>query len=129
MPSRHDHRRGAAQERSCARQTGAGAWRRAHLVPNARPVVDRLGGGSHVQLDPLKVGPVSVGYRLLRKALPSAAGTTTTDVAIAAGVLTLGDSAKVAHLDAATCKRVFDEAARLVRGSDRPDEDGGGGRR
>ena len=25
-----------------------------------------LGGGSHVTLDPLKVGPVSVGYRLLK---------------------------------------------------------------
>ena len=28
-----------------------------------------LGGGSHVELDPLKVGPVSVGYRLLQEAL------------------------------------------------------------
>ena len=28
-----------------------------------------LGGGSHVQLDPLKVGPVSVGYRLLKEGI------------------------------------------------------------
>ena len=73
-----------------------------------------LGGGSHVQLDPLKVGPISVGYRLLRDGIAfGGKQLTTTDVAIAAGVLTLGDRAKVAHLDAATCKKVFAEAARL----------------
>ena len=73
-----------------------------------------LGGGSHVQLEPLKVGPISVGYRLLRDGIAfGGKQLTTTDVAIAAGVLTLGDRAKVAHLDAATCKKVFAEAARL----------------
>ncbi len=73
-----------------------------------------LGGGSHVQLDPLKVGPISVGYRLLREGIAfGGKQLTTTDVAIAAGVLTLGDKAKVAHLDAATCRKVFAEAARL----------------
>jgi N-methylhydantoinase A/oxoprolinase/acetone carboxylase beta subunit len=74
-----------------------------------------LGGGSHVQLDPLKVGPVSVGYKLLKEAV-ACGGTqlTTTDIAIAAGVLKLGDKSKVAHLDAAICKRVFDEAGRLA---------------
>ncbi len=39
---------------------------------------------------------------------------TTTDIAIATGVLKLGDKAKVAHLDAATCKRVFAEAAKMA---------------
>lgn len=73
-----------------------------------------LGGGSHVQLDPLKVGPISVGYRLLRDGIAfGGKQLTTTDVAIAMSVLTIGDKAKVAHLDAATCKKVFAEAARL----------------
>ena len=74
-----------------------------------------LGGGSHVSLDPLKVGPLSVGYKLLREGI-AFGGTqlTTTDIAIAAGRLGLGDKAKVAHLDAATCARVFGEAKRMV---------------
>lgn len=74
-----------------------------------------LGGGSHVQLEPLKVGPVSVGYRLLRDGI-AFGGTqlTTTDIAIAVGVLKLGDRRKVAHLDAASCQKAFGEAARLA---------------
>ncbi len=74
-----------------------------------------LGGGSHVQLEPLKVGPLSVGYRLLKDGI-AFGGTqlTTTDIAIATGVLKLGDKSKVAHLDAATCKKVFAESARLA---------------
>ncbi len=74
-----------------------------------------LGGGSHVSLDPLKVGPVSVGYRLLRDGIAfGGKQLTTTDIAIASGVLELGDRAKVAHLGAVTCQRVFDESARLA---------------
>jgi N-methylhydantoinase A/oxoprolinase/acetone carboxylase beta subunit len=78
-----------------------------------------LGGGSHVMLEsdkgPLKVGPVSVGYRLLKDGIAfGGKQLTTTDVAIASGVLSLGDKSKVAHLDAATCKKVFAEAARLA---------------
>jgi N-methylhydantoinase A/oxoprolinase/acetone carboxylase beta subunit len=74
-----------------------------------------LGGGSHVVLDPLKVGPVSVGYRLLRDGIAfGGQQLTTTDIAVAMGVLNLGDRSKVAHLDAATCEKVFAEAARLA---------------
>ncbi|MBS0221126.1 MAG: hydantoinase/oxoprolinase family protein [Proteobacteria bacterium] len=74
-----------------------------------------LGGGSHVALDPLKVGPLSVGYRLLKEGIAfGGKQLTTTDIAVAAGLLALGDKAKVAHLDAATCRKVFDEAARLA---------------
>ena len=74
-----------------------------------------LGGGSHVSLDPLKVGPVSVGYRLLRDGIAfGGKQLTTTDVAIAASVLKLGDPAKVAYLDVDICQRVFDESARLA---------------
>ncbi len=74
-----------------------------------------LGGGSHVALDPLSIGPVSVGYRLLTDGIAfGGAQLTTTDVAVAAGILDLGDRTKVAHLDAATCAKVFSEAARLA---------------
>ncbi|MBS0519247.1 MAG: hydantoinase/oxoprolinase family protein [Proteobacteria bacterium] len=74
-----------------------------------------LGGGSHVQLDPLKVGPLSVGYRLLKEGIAfGGKQLTTTDIAVAAGVLDLGDKARVAHIDAATCKAVFAEAARMA---------------
>jgi N-methylhydantoinase A/oxoprolinase/acetone carboxylase beta subunit len=74
-----------------------------------------LGGGSHVTLDPLKVGPVSVGYRLLKDGIAFGGGQlTTTDIAVAAGVLELGDRKKVAHLDQETCQKVFVEAARMA---------------
>ncbi len=79
-----------------------------------------LGGGSHVSLDsegkgPPKVGPLSVGYRLLKEGIAfGGKQLTTTDIAIAAGILKLGDKAKVAHLDAASCKKVFVESARMA---------------
>ena len=74
-----------------------------------------LGGGSHVALKPLKVGPVSVGYRLLHEGIAfGGQQLTTTDIAIASGRLDLGDRTKVAHFDAATCAKVFTEAARLA---------------
>ncbi|CAN5902679.1 hydantoinase/oxoprolinase family protein [soil metagenome] len=78
-----------------------------------------LGGGSHVVLasagGPLKVGPLSVGYRLLKDGIAfGGSQLTTTDIAIARGLLALGDRSKVAHLDEATCRAVFAEAARLA---------------
>ncbi len=74
-----------------------------------------LGGGSHVSLDPLNIGPLSVGYKLLEEGIAfGGKQLTTTDIAVAAGVLELGDRAKVAHLDASTWRRVFDEAKRMV---------------
>jgi len=79
-----------------------------------------LGGGSHVSLEsaeegPLKVGPVSVGYRLLKDGIAfGGKQLTTTDIAVATGLLELGDRKKVAYLDQATCKKVLAEAARLA---------------
>lgn len=60
-----------------------------------------LGGGSHVvETDKgIKVGPTSVGYRIVTEALVFGGQTlTTTDVAVAAGRIALGDAARVAHL-------------------------------
>ncbi len=74
-----------------------------------------LGGGSHVSLDPLSVGPLSVGYRLLKEGIAfGGRQLTTTDIAVASGRLELGDRVKVKHLDAATCARVFAEAQRMI---------------
>jgi N-methylhydantoinase A/oxoprolinase/acetone carboxylase beta subunit len=77
-----------------------------------------LGGGSHVSLEPLTVGPLSVGYRLLRDAIAfGGSQLTASDVAIAARLIALGDRARVAHLDAATCTRVLDKAKRIIEES------------
>jgi N-methylhydantoinase A/oxoprolinase/acetone carboxylase beta subunit len=77
-----------------------------------------LGGGSHVSLDPLSVGPLSVGYRLTSDALAFGGGQlTASDVGIAAGLLAIGDRGKVARLDEATCRRVLDRVRTMVEES------------
>jgi len=62
-----------------------------------------LGGGSIVRQDEqgdVTVGPDSVGYRITEKALVFGGNVlTATDLAVAAGMVDLGDPAKVAHLD------------------------------
>jgi N-methylhydantoinase A/oxoprolinase/acetone carboxylase beta subunit len=59
-----------------------------------------LGGGSHVRTEPLMIGPQSVGYELITKALVFGGDVlTTTDIAVASGYAEIGDKAKVAHLD------------------------------
>lgn len=60
-----------------------------------------LGGGSHVveTEQGIKVGPTSVGYRIVSEALIFGGATlTTSDVIVAAGKYELGDASKVAHL-------------------------------
>lgn len=80
-----------------------------------------LGGGSHVVLDPLSVGPLSVGYRLTSDALAFGGGRlTTTDIGVATSLIAIGERNKVAHLDYSTCNHVL----RHVRGmiEDRVDQ-------
>ncbi|GHF13603.1 hydantoinase [Kordiimonas sediminis] len=59
-----------------------------------------LGGGSIVEADPdVRVGPQSVGYRLLEDALVFGGDTvTSSDIAVAAGYADFGDKSKVQHL-------------------------------
>ncbi|HEV2517654.1 MAG TPA: hydantoinase/oxoprolinase family protein [Devosia sp.] len=60
-----------------------------------------LGGGSHVVESggAIKVGPTSVGYRIVTEALIFGGKTlTTSDVVVASGRYELGDKSKVAHL-------------------------------
>jgi N-methylhydantoinase A/oxoprolinase/acetone carboxylase beta subunit len=65
-----------------------------------------LGGGSLVLSGPpLAIGPASVGFRLPEKALCFGGDTlTATDIAVAAGLVTLGDPSRVRNLDAALVK-------------------------
>jgi len=61
-----------------------------------------LGGGSVVREQPLAIGPQSVGYRLTQQALVfGGRELTATDVAVAAGLVDLGDRGRVASLPAA----------------------------
>ena len=61
-----------------------------------------LGGGTRVAREPLAIGPTSVGYRLTEQALVFGGDVlTVTDVAVAAGLIDLGDRARVASLPAA----------------------------
>jgi N-methylhydantoinase A/oxoprolinase/acetone carboxylase beta subunit len=67
-----------------------------------------LGGGSLVDLDPLGVGPESVGHRLTREALVFGGGRLTmTDVAVAADLVRLGDPERVRGLASAERDRVL----------------------
>jgi len=60
-----------------------------------------LGGGTLVTPDPLAIGPVSVGYRLTERArVFGGDDLTVTDVAVAAGLIDLGDRTRVAALPA-----------------------------
>lgn len=61
-----------------------------------------LGGGSLVRTDSrLTIGPDSVGFRLPQMALCFGGDTlTATDIAVAAGLVTLGDPGRLKHLDA-----------------------------
>jgi len=60
-----------------------------------------LGGGTLVDpADPAKIGPLSVGYRLAERArVFGGPDLTCTDIAVAAGLVALGDPARVAGLD------------------------------
>ncbi len=80
-----------------------------------------LGGGSIVQEAPLRVGPESVGYRLTEEALVFGGHTlTTTDAAVAAGIVEIGDPAKAAAVPRALAQAVLDEVrARLEDAIDR----------
>jgi N-methylhydantoinase A/oxoprolinase/acetone carboxylase beta subunit len=60
-----------------------------------------LGGGSLVARAPLAVGPRSVGYRLVEQGLVfGGSELTATDIAVAAGLIDLGDRRQVASLPA-----------------------------
>jgi N-methylhydantoinase A/oxoprolinase/acetone carboxylase beta subunit len=74
-----------------------------------------LGGGSLVTLDPLSIGPVSVGYRLTTESRVFGGTTlTATDVGVAAGLLDLGDRTRVADLPAPLVRRAIDRIGAML---------------
>lgn len=74
-----------------------------------------LGGGSIIHLNPLQIGPQSVGYALTERAQIFGGDTlTATDFAVAAGLLNLGDPARVAHLDKDLVRQVMDRIHAMV---------------
>jgi N-methylhydantoinase A/oxoprolinase/acetone carboxylase beta subunit len=74
-----------------------------------------LGGGSLVCADPFRIGPQSVGYRLTEQALVFGGDTlTTTDIAVAAGVVEIGDRARVMHLDRTLVRTAMDRIHELA---------------
>jgi N-methylhydantoinase A/oxoprolinase/acetone carboxylase beta subunit len=80
-----------------------------------------LGGGSHVRRGGdgrIRIGPDSVGFRLPERArIFGGPDLTTSDVAVAAGLLALGDAARVAGLDAEFVAAALAEAARMLEES------------
>jgi N-methylhydantoinase A/oxoprolinase/acetone carboxylase beta subunit len=74
-----------------------------------------LGGGSHVDTTSAKVGPLSVGYRLTEDALVfGGRQLTATDIAVAAGLLDIGDRARVASLSKELIDAALADARRLL---------------
>ena len=74
-----------------------------------------LGGGSHVCLDPLQVGPLSVGYQLIHDGLIfGGSQLTTTDIAVANGLLDLGNAELLRSINSATQSAVLAECERLI---------------
>ena len=74
-----------------------------------------LGGGSHVCLDPLQVGPLSVGYQLIHDGLIFGGNQlTATDIAVARGLLDLGNAEFLRNINADTQSAVLAECERLL---------------
>ncbi|MEF2070320.1 hydantoinase/oxoprolinase family protein [Consotaella aegiceratis] len=74
-----------------------------------------LGGGSHVEGTPPRVGPQSVGFRLPEKAMIFGGDQmTASDIAVAAGLLDLGDRSRVAEIPAAVVEGALANARRQV---------------
>ena len=74
-----------------------------------------LGGGSRVSLDPLRIGPESVGYRLTEEAMVFGGNTLTgTDIAVASGRTKIGAGELVAGLDASLVTQADQEIQRRV---------------
>ena len=74
-----------------------------------------LGGGSLIGIEPLSVGPVSIGFRLPEKALVFGGDTlTASDIAVAAGMAQMGDASRVAHLEPALVEAVTARIEQMI---------------
>src|SRR5712671_4637533 len=74
-----------------------------------------LGGGSHIDPASARVGPLSVGYRLTQDALVfGGQQMTATDIAVAAGLLDVGDRSRVARISAGLIGAALADATRQL---------------
>jgi len=75
-----------------------------------------LGGGSIVRFEPdLTIGPDSVGYELTKRALIFGGDAlTTSDVVVASGRASFGDSSLVGHLEAPAVNRVLARIEEMI---------------
>lgn len=65
-----------------------------------------LGGGSHVSDDGTRIGPQSVGHKLVTEGLVFGGKTlTATDILVAGGHADIGDKEKIVHLDSSVVTR------------------------
>lgn len=80
-----------------------------------------LGGGTIVDATAKTIGPASVGFRLMQEALVFGGKTTTlTDIAVAAGLIDLGERAKVSHLPSRLIRETLERTkARVTEYADR----------
>lgn len=79
-----------------------------------------LGGGTIVQLkeNGFKIGPDSVGYKLPEKAKIFGGDTlTVTDIAVAKGVMELGDKTMVSELDSQLVDAIYEEILKMIERS------------
>ena len=74
-----------------------------------------LGGGSLVSEEPLSIGPQSVGYELTTKGLVFGGSVlTATDLAVAGGLVDIGDPSATKHLDSAFVRQGLEEMQSMV---------------
>ncbi|WP_431189512.1 ROK family protein [Aciduricibacillus chroicocephali] len=77
-----------------------------------------LGGGTVIHLaedNTFKIGPDSVGYRLLEEGLVFGGSTlTTTDVAVGLDIVNLGNPELVAHLDKELLTRIYERMVEMI---------------
>lgn len=93
-----------------------GGVRTLFRMPDLLPIA--LGGGTMIDPKTGKIGPRSVGYRILSEALVFGGDTlTTSDVAVAAGLIEMGDKDRVKNLDPAFVKASLQRIRDMVTDS------------
>ncbi|HEY0275211.1 MAG TPA: hydantoinase/oxoprolinase family protein [Paenirhodobacter sp.] len=93
-----------------------GGVRTLFRMPDLLPVA--LGGGTIIDPETGKIGPRSVGYRILQEARVFGGQTlTTSDIAVAAGLIEMGDRDRVRDLDPAFVQAMLGKIRDMVADS------------
>ncbi|MBB3609873.1 hydantoinase/oxoprolinase family protein [Rhizobium sp. BK602] len=93
-----------------------GGVRTLFRMPDLLPIA--LGGGTIIDPETGKIGPRSVGYRILTEARVFGGNTlTTSDVAVAAGLIEMGDKDRVRDLDPSFVKASLERVRDMVTDS------------